>query len=139
MTNRRLKSERVVSDHISFSGHSFRSPTVLISLGARSISRKVLILGSLLILCHIADGILTAIGMETFGLHMEGNPILRGFMHTFGTTVSLFAFKTISIIFSFFFMIFSHQRRWARPFLVLSIAFYLAMALGPWVGLLLGE
>ena len=137
MVSMRLKSEKVESNHISFSGHHFRSPTVLISLGARSISKKALILGVLLILCHVADGILTAIGTERFGLHVEGNPVLRVFMHTFGTTISLFAFKTISIIFSFFFMVFSHQRRWARPLMVLSIAFYLVMALGPWVGLLM--
>jgi len=126
--------ERKETDHVGLNGKRFRSPTVLIRVrrGA-SISRNALVLGSLLIACHLADGLLTFWGIETFGLRTERNAFIQRLVYSHGTIPGLFIAKSFGVIFSLLLMFLAHQRRWLRPFLALSIGLYICLALVPWM------
>lgn len=59
-------------------------------------------LGILLILLQAADAILTAWGVNTFGIHAEGNPIVRFFISLLGVECGLAFVKAFAIIAIYF-------------------------------------
>ena len=122
------------TDHRCVSGKTFRSPTVLIRVNrSAAISRKVFVLGGLLIACHIADGFLTFAGVAQSGYAAEGNSLLRHLISTHGAIPAVFLAKSLGVVFTIWLMWLAHSRRWLRPVMTGAILCYLTMALIPWL------
>jgi uncharacterized membrane protein len=132
----KFRIEEGETDHISYSGKRQRKKTVLLKIGERSISKKALQLGLILVCCQILDGVLTYAGLSLMGVHMEGNSLLRDLMHYYGEAPVLFAAKSVSILFIALLTIQSHHRPWIRPLIVLLILVYLGLAVIPWTYLI---
>lgn len=77
------------------------------------------------------DGILTYIGVSTYGLRMEGNPLLAWLMTSVGQGVALAAAKGAAGAFG----IALHLSSVHRIVAVLA-AFYVVVAILPWLGIL---
>lgn len=125
-----LKGE---SEKISYKGKRARKQTVLIKVGKLSLSKKAFILGTTLILCQILDGLLTYIGLNTMGVHMEGNAFLRMLMHAYGAAPVLFGSKIMAIIFVVLLTFQAHKRYWIRPLIFIMIVIYMGLAVYPWI------
>jgi Domain of unknown function (DUF5658) len=77
------------------------------------------------------DGVLTYIGVSTYGLRMEGNPLLAWLMTSVGQGIALAAAKGAAGAFG----IALHLSSVHRIVAVLA-AFYMIVAILPWVGIL---
>lgn len=122
------------TDHVCVRGKRFRSPTVLIRVHrSAAISRNVLVLGALLITCHLADGFLTFVGISQLGHSGEGNQMLRSMAISHGTIPAIFIAKSFGVVLTLVLMWLSHSRRWLRPALTGAILFYVTLALVPWL------
>ena len=83
------------------------------------------------LLVQAFDGVLTYIGVSTYGLRMEGNPLLAWLMTAVGQGVALAAAKGTAGAFG----IALHLSAVHRIVAVLA-AFYVIVAILPWVGIL---
>ena len=83
------------------------------------------------LLAQACDGVLTYVGVSTYGLRMEGNPLLGWLMNSLGQGVALAAAKTTAGAFG----IALHLTSVHRIVAVLT-AFYVAAAVLPWIGIL---
>ena len=83
------------------------------------------------LLAQACDGVLTYVGVSTYGIRIEGNPLLGWLMSSFGQGVALAAAKTTAGIFG----IALHLTAVHRIVAVLT-AFYVAAAVVPWIGIL---
>ncbi len=113
-----------------------RKPTVLIHIGALSLSKRAFEIGGLLALLQVLDGALTYAGIHVFGFHMEGNAFLRALMLTYGAFPALFLTKSLALICVAWLTLQSHNRRWLRPALGFVAGIYIALAIIPWTYLL---
>ena len=77
------------------------------------------------------DGVLTYIGVSTFGMSVEGNPVMAWCMTAFGHGPGLAAAKLAAG----FFGIALHLSDVHKTVAFLA-AFYLVVAVGPWIALL---
>lgn len=126
------------TDHICVRGRSFRSPTVLIRvLRGPPISRRVLVVGGMLVLCHLLDGFMTFWGVGNLGMVSEANHAVRFLIASHGTIPALFMVKSVGVLVTLLLMWLSHSRRWLRPLLSISVIFYVTVALVPWAALML--
>lgn len=119
-------------ERISFDGIISVDKTVMFHVGEHRIAKRALMLGILMVTCHILDGILTFFGMELFGIAAEGNGLLRYFMHYYGHGTTLFLAKTMAVIITIILMCVSHRRKWVRNLLAVTIGIYLILAIFPW-------
>jgi uncharacterized membrane protein len=119
-------------ERISFDGVIDVDRTVMFYMGEHKIAKKALLLGVIMVICHILDGILTFFGMEIFGIAAEGNGLLRYFMEHYGHGTTLFLGKTAAVIVTIALMCISHRRKWVRNLLAGVIAIYLVLAIFPW-------
>lgn len=116
---------------------SFPPHLVLIEGGTRaSRSRELLFLGCALVLLQVLDGLLTGIGMATFGPDMEGNFLLRRLMLTVGYIPALFITKSIAIWTIVFLCSQAGKIAWLRYALHGVCALYFAAAIVPWTYIL---
>lgn len=83
------------------------------------------------LLAQAFDGVLTYIGVRTFGLGAEGNPLIAWLMTAFGFGPGLLTAKVTAGCFG----IVLHLSGVHRAVAALSV-FYLVVAVGPWVALL---
>jgi len=83
------------------------------------------------LLTQALDGVLTYIGVHTYGLHMEGNPIIGWLMAVMGEAPALAAAKVTAG----FFGIALHLSAVHKAVAALA-AFYLVVAIVPWVAVL---
>jgi uncharacterized membrane protein len=83
------------------------------------------------LLAQASDGVLTYIGVSTYGLHMEGNPIIGWLMAAIGQGPALATAKLAAG----FFGIALHLSAVHKAVAVLAF-FYLAAAVIPWVAIL---
>jgi uncharacterized membrane protein len=83
------------------------------------------------LLAQAFDGVLTYVGVSTYGVRMEGNPLLGWLMATVGQGVALTAAKTTAGAFG----IALHLTSVHRVVAILT-AFYVAAAVLPWIGIL---
>lgn len=90
------------------------------------------ILGSILILLQIFDGILTGLGMNFFGTDMEGNVLLRTMMHTLGVVPALLVVKSFAISVIIVLVNLSSQVKWLPLAMKGVIGLYLLAAIIPW-------
>lgn len=124
------------TEHISFSGERARRPTVLIRVGSFSMSKKAFLLGLVLAISQILDGLLTYFGLELMGVHMEGNSMLRSLIAAFGAAPTLFAVKLGAVVLCCLLALTAHNRKWVRPLLAMLIFIYLSCAVLPWTYLI---
>jgi uncharacterized membrane protein len=121
------------TEYITMTGRKVRNPTVLIRVGRVSLSKKAAILGAVLVLCQVLDGLLTYLGLTLYGTEMEGNTFLRELMHAYGTAPALFLVKISAISLAVLLTLHAHRRRWVRPIIFALAAIYLFIAVVPWV------
>ncbi|HSL22577.1 MAG TPA: DUF5658 family protein [Vicinamibacterales bacterium] len=85
------------------------------------------------LLMQALDGALTYVGVTVMGLHMEANPLLAWLIQTLGCAAALTGAKVVASVFG----IMLHLSAVHRIVAGLA-AFYLAVAVLPWVALLYG-
>lgn len=124
------------TEHISFSGQKARRPTVLIRVGTFSMSKKAFLLGLILGVSQILDGVLTYFGLELMGVHMEGNSMLRSLIAAFGAAPTLFIVKLLAVVLCCLLAMTAHKRKWVRPLLAFLIFVYFSCAVLPWTYLI---
>ncbi len=103
---------------------------------AITVRREILVLGSVLVVLQILDGILTGLGMQHFGVSAEGNAILRSLMHLIGCVPALIVAKSLSVAVIFTLCILSNRISWVGHALKVVIGIYLFAAVIPWTVLL---
>ena len=86
----------------------------------------------LFLLAQCLDGILTYVGVKTFGLSVEGNPLIAALMLEFGAGAALVGAKVVAAALG----IALHVRHVHTAVAALTV-FYVAIALGPWTAILL--
>ena len=105
-------------------------------LNLQAPTRNVIILGSVLIILQILDGILTNLGILEFGTSMEGNALLRNLMETHGVVFALVVSKlfAVSVIVALTFL--AKEIKWIPVALTGVIFAYTTFAIVPWILLL---
>jgi hypothetical protein len=88
----------------------------------------------LFLIAQALDGALTYVGVTLLGAHMEANPILAWLMATMGCGPALASAKIVAGMFG----IILHLASVHRAVACLA-AFYVAVAVIPWVALLYGS
>ena len=92
--------------------------------------------GNLAVVAFLAvqacDGVLTYVGLATFGPHMEGNPILASVMVLFGVGPGLTGAKLVAGVFGILLHLTGVHR-----LIALLTAIYVALAVVPWTALLM--
>ena len=83
------------------------------------------------LLAQASDGVLTYIGVNTYGLHVEGNPLIGWLMASMGEGPGLATAKLTAG----FFGIALHLSSVHKAVALLAV-FYLTVAVGPWVAIL---
>lgn len=106
---------------------------------ATAIPTEILILGAILALLQVFDGILTGIGVSQFGTSMEGNALLRSLMGFVGYIPALLIVKSASIALIGVLCLQAQKVWWLKPAFIGVIALYLCMAVIPWTYILLIE
>jgi uncharacterized membrane protein len=83
------------------------------------------------LLTQAFDGVLTYVGVSTYGIRMEGNPLLGWLMSVVGQGMALAAAKTTAGAFGIALHLTSVHR-----VVALLTAFYVAAAVLPWIAIL---
>lgn len=122
-----------------FDTESCAATLSIVEGGLSKVQREVLLLGVLLSLMQVLDGVLTGFGMATYGTSMEGNILLRSLMHTIGYLPALFLVKSASIGVIAFLCSQALKVRWLKVAMRAVIAIYLVFAVVPWTYILLTE
>lgn len=125
---------------MSYQSNLFAAESVIAPTGselAGSIPSGVLSCGIFLIILQIVDGALTACGISYFGVHSEGNPLLKYLMLSIGHINALVVCKSLAIIAIIVLVTLARQVSWLKRSLQIVIAIYLATAIVPWSALLI--
>jgi hypothetical protein len=85
----------------------------------------------LFLLAQCFDGVFTYVGVLSFGLHVEANPVIAGLMAAFGSGPALAGAKIVAGTLG----ILLHVREVHNAVAALT-AFYLVAAIGPWTAIL---
>lgn len=99
-------------------------------------SKEIYLTGLILAMLQIADGILTAIGIFKFGVHAEGNPLLKSLMVAIGPVEALIVVKSIAILVISTLCMLASQIPWVTKALKGMIVLYLCAAVIPWTAIL---
>jgi uncharacterized protein DUF5658 len=94
----------------------------------RSFGDAVMIL---FLLAQGCDGALTYIGVRTFGLDVEANPLVVWFVAALGLGTAMVAVKSLAVVCAAAL----HLLSWHRTIAVLTVL-YVAVAVWPWMKLL---
>jgi hypothetical protein len=97
--------------------------------GGRSVFGDVALL--LFLVAQAGDGVLTYVGVATFGLHSEGNPLIAWLMTALGHGPGLATAKVTAGAFG----IVLHVSEVHKAVALLA-AFYFAVAIVPWLAIL---
>jgi arginine exporter protein ArgO len=84
------------------------------------------------VVAQLCDGVLTYIGVRTFGLDIEANPIISWYIEALGAGTALMAAKGLAIACATLLYRFAHYRTIGA-----LTVMYFTMAIHPWVNLLL--
>ncbi len=98
----------------------------------QSIEPQTRLLGILLCWLQLFDGVFTAVGVSRFGLAIEGNPLLRSVMESYGPIQALFWIKLASLPAIFFLCLFADSISWVKTGMVFVSGLYLFLAILPW-------
>jgi len=99
-------------------------------------ARGVFATGMFLALLQILDGMLTNMGINQFGVSIEGNPMLRSMMLEYGHVPTLAVVKIISIILVLTLTVYSGRIPWVKNALGAVTGIYLVAAIAPWTYIL---
>jgi uncharacterized membrane protein len=99
-------------------------------VGARSARFGNVVVIAFLI-AQACDGVLTYVGVSTYGMHVEGNPLLGWLMEAFGRAAGVAAAKAAAGGFGIALHLIAVHR-----VLAALAAFYIAVAVVPWIALL---
>ncbi|MCB0353847.1 MAG: hypothetical protein KDD64_09995 [Bdellovibrionales bacterium] len=102
-------------------------------------TQEIVILGSILAILQIMDGILTAQGVHHFGIHAEGNPLLRWLMLSLGYETALIVAKVLSLVIIAALCFLATRVQWLIHAIRLVIFVYLGAAIIPWSVILLKQ
>ena len=105
------------------------APTVWSPPARRSLFGDVAV--TLFLLAQCFDGVFTYVGVASFGISVEANPIIVALMTTFGQGVALTGAKVVAAILG----IGLHLRE-VHGAVALLTGFYIAAAIVPWTALL---
>lgn len=105
-------------------------------VASNPISKEILILGAMLIVLQFLDGLLTAMGINVFGISAEGNPMIRYFMSQFGHIPALIIVKSLAIAIVCYLCSLSNQILWISGAMKGMICIYLCAAIIPWSAIL---
>jgi len=96
---------------------------------------KINLLGIILSIFQILDGIFSAIGITKFGISSEGNILLRSLMEIFGHIPELVIAKMIGIILLEIMCINVNEtnRKFIMGSMIFIFHFYLIFAIIPWI------
>jgi uncharacterized membrane protein len=83
------------------------------------------------LLTQALDGALTYVGVNTFGLKAEGNPVIAWLMGSFGNGAGLAAAKAAAVCFGI-----ALYKSNVHSAVAGLAGFYLVVAIGPWLALL---
>lgn len=90
------------------------------------------VLGALLALVQVLDGVLTAVGVQTLGLNAEGNIFLRQLMHKIGCIPTLALTKTAALVIVCILCWLATKVKWLPKVFRGVIVLYLLLAIVPW-------
>ena len=85
---------------------------------------------------QLLDFALTMNGVHLFGLSMEGNPLVRLVIVTFGPLAALALIKSTTLLLIFFLFQFQRKVTWIQPAIWAMNGIYLLGAIVPWLFLL---
>lgn len=102
-------------------------------------TKDIYVTGLILALLQIADGVLTAIGIFRFGVHAEGNPLLKSLMMTVGPVEALIIVKLIAISVIATLCMLATQISWVTKALKGMIVLYMCAAIIPWTAILFSQ
>lgn len=106
----------------------------MVKLGRAATARRSLF-GDIAVVAFLiaqaSDGVLTYVGVRTYGVHIEGNPLLGWLMASVGQGVALAAAKAAAGAFGIVLHLTSVHR-----VVALLTAFYFAAAVLPWIRIL---
>lgn len=115
------------------------SPSAALQSHSRTFSRELAILGVILAIIQVLDGVLTAIGVSRFGVHAEGNLALRMLMSVMGHTQALILVKLLAISVILALCLCGPRIRWLSYAFRGIIAVYVLAAIIPWSIILTSE
>jgi hypothetical protein len=101
-----------------------------------NVRREILLLGLVLIALQVADGVLTGMGMAHFGIHAEGNVLLKSLMQLIGYVPALVLAKGLAVIVVCTLCVLSNKIFWIPRAMKVVIGIYLFAAVIPWTMLL---
>ena len=141
-----LTATRLIDDASIYSAKekARRKATVVIPLPRRAAmvveietpSRDFLFFGIFLASLQIFDGVLTSMGLDRFGMHAEGNPMMRHLMEYVGPHQALLTVKILAIIFVAVLTVLAKRLSWIKDLIGVLSCIYLFAAVIPWVYLL---
>ena len=102
----------------------------------RTTQSELLFLGAILVVLQILDGILTGVGMAQYGLHMEGNALLRLLMSHIGYIPALILTKCVAIAIIALLCSQAFRVRWLKYAFTTIIIMYTTLAIAPWTYML---
>ena len=112
-------------------------PSACIEQTNKKISAEMFSLAIIMAVIQVMDGILTGIGIKTFGVHVEGNLLVRTLMHTLGFVEALFVVKAFAIVVIILLSYQSINIKWIPKAMKGVIGIYLMLAVVPWTFVLL--
>jgi len=98
--------------------------------------KEILVLGSILIVLQVIDGLLTAYGVKSLGIYAEGNPFIRSLMEQIGHVPALVIVKATAAFIIAHLCTLSHTVSWISGALKGMIGVYLFAAILPWTAIL---
>jgi hypothetical protein len=108
-----------------------RNATIVIELEPPS--RALIYFAIFLVSLQILDGMLTSIGMARFGIHSEGNPLLKNLMIRFSPDQALVAVKTLAVLMVVTLSVVANRMKWVRDIIGVLSCIYLFAAIIPWI------
>jgi uncharacterized membrane protein SpoIIM required for sporulation len=105
---------------------------VVIQSHTRTFASEIAVLGITLGILQILDGLLTGFGMAQFGIHMEGNALLRTLMNHVGYIPALILVKTVALGVILGLCKCAPKIRWLKHAFQGIIALYVVAAIIPW-------
>ncbi|MDC0357345.1 DUF5658 family protein [Oligoflexia bacterium] len=130
------------AENIIRSGYAkiYQFPTAISAsyerLGVRTPAKEVIILGIVLAVLQILDGILTGIGIYHFGTSAEGNLVLKSLMDQIGYAPALILIKSLAILIVAALCYLSSIVAWLKSALKAVIFIYLGAAIIPWTAII---
>lgn len=97
---------------------------------------RAFVLGFLLIMLQLLDGLLTSLGVIRFGTGAEGNPFLRHLMVEFGHLPTIAVCKFLAILIVITLTLLARNRPWVQKAMGVVSCFYLVGAIIPWTVIL---